>query len=132
MPDDFGPGFHDGIERGVEGGLHWFGIVPVLLFVVLIGVIVWAVITLAREGRGRALAGAGVAGGAGAMTAGAVPTVPAPSRIDPALEELRLRYARGEMTREDYADRLADLTGEATARGPETPGPSAPPPPDGS
>lgn len=35
---DFGPGFGAGIERGFDGGFPWFGIVPMLLFAVLIGV----------------------------------------------------------------------------------------------
>ena len=120
---DFGPGFRDGIERGFDGGFHWFGFLPLLLFAVLIGVIVWGVIRLTREG------GAGsIAGGPRAMIASA-----AAARPDSALEELRLRYARGEMTREDYADRLLDLTGGVggtTARAPSTPEPSERTPPD--
>jgi uncharacterized membrane protein len=134
MLNDFGPGFGPGVERGFDGGPHWFGIVPVLLFVVLIGVIVWAVIKLTREGRGPALAGAGasVATGAAVMPAAAAQVATTSTGTDRALEELRLRYARGEMTREDYAERLADLTGAPSARGPETPDPSAPTPPDGT
>ena len=46
--------------------------------------------------------------------------------FDGALEELRLRYARGEMTREDYTQRLTDLggrpaAGSATATSESTP-----------
>lgn len=117
---DFGPGLRDGIERGFDGGFHWFGILPLLLFAVLIGVIVWAVIRLTREGGARALAGAGTTGGA--------MTVPTPvARPDGALEELRLRYARGEMSREDYTQRLADLGGDPAARGPATAASEIPP-----
>jgi putative membrane protein len=122
---EFGPGFREGIERGFDGGFHWFGIVPLLLFAVLIGVIVWAVIRLTRDGGVRAIAG----------DPQAMAAVAAPARPDTALEELRLRYARGEMTREDYADRLADLTGGAggaTACEPSAPEPSEPTPPDGT
>jgi putative membrane protein len=116
MPHEFGPGFPGGIERGVDG-FHWFGIVPALLLLVLIGVIVWAVLRLTRDGHvlaatGRAAVPAGAAVG---------------PRADAALDELRLRYARGEMTREDYAGRWADLTGATPAR-PE----ADPPPPDGA
>ena len=52
---------------------------------------------------------------------------------DAALEELRLRYARGEMAREDYTDRLQDLSGGAlgSARSPTIAGGSGPTPPDG-
>jgi uncharacterized membrane protein len=133
MPNDFGPGFGPGVERGFDGGFHWFGIVPVVMFVVLIGVIVWAVVKLTREGRGPALAGAGAAGAAAAMPVAAAPIVAAhaPRHGDPALEELRLRYARGEMTREDYAERLADLSAPS-ARGPATSDPSAPATPGGT
>jgi putative membrane protein len=106
MPSDFGPGFHEGIERGFDGGPHWLGLVPLVMIAVVIGVIVWAVIRLTR-------------GGHVAFVGGSGPTQP---RTDAALEELRLRYARGEMTREDYGDRLHDLTGGPGAR------PSEPPP----
>jgi hypothetical protein len=41
MPNDFGSAFRDGIERGFGGGFPWFGIVPVVLFLVPIGMIVW-------------------------------------------------------------------------------------------
>ena len=34
------------------------------------------------------------------------------SRPDPALEELRIAYARGEITREEFRERRADLRGE--------------------
>jgi uncharacterized membrane protein len=115
---DFGPGFGPGIEQGFDGGFHWFGIVPLLLFAVLIGVIVWAVIRLTREGGASALAGSG------AMAA----AMPVAARPDGALEELRLRYARGEMTREDYTQRLADLGGGPVARGPATATPEPTPP----
>jgi putative membrane protein len=117
---DFGPGFGPGIERGFDGGFHWFGIVPLLLFAVLIGVIVWAVIRLTREGGARALAGGGAAIG----------TTPVAARPDGALEELRLRYARGEMTREDYTQRLADLGGGPAAGSPTAT--SEPTPPGGA
>ena len=49
--------------------------------------------------------------------------------FDGALEELRLRYARGEMTREDYTQRFTDLEGDPPARGRAT-APSEPTPPD--
>ena len=37
-----------------------------------------------------------------------------PRRGDGALEELRLRYARGELDRDDFAQRFRDLGGEGT------------------
>jgi hypothetical protein len=45
--------------------------------------------------------------------------------VDGAIEELRLRYARGEMTHEEYTQRFMDLGGDPTARGAAT-DPSAP------
>ena len=51
---------------------------------------------------------------------------PAPARVvppapaDPALQELRVRYARGDISREDYLERGADL-GLAAGPTPETP-----------
>jgi Short C-terminal domain len=49
---------------------------------------------------------------------------------DGALEELRLRYARGEMTREDYTQRLTDLGGRPAAG--SAIATSEPTPPDGA
>lgn len=118
---DFGPGFGPGIERGFEGGFHWFGIVPLLLFAVLIGVIVWAVIRLTREGGATALVGGG----------GMSASMPVAARPDGALEELRLRYARGEMAREDYTQRLMDLGGGPAERGAAA-APPEPTPSDGA
>jgi hypothetical protein len=43
-------------------------------------------------------------------------------RPDPALAELRLRYARGEVTQEEYLIRAYDLGGHATYAPPPTPG----------
>jgi uncharacterized membrane protein len=117
---EFGPGFPEGVERGLDGGLHWFGFLPMLLLAVSVGVIVWAVIRLTRDGGLRAFAGGG-----------GTPGTVAPGRPDAALEELRLRYARGEMTRDDYADRLHDLTTATATPGPSTGGsPEQAPPPD--
>lgn len=95
----FGPGF---------GGPGWFvgGVLPTLLLLVLIGVLVWAVLRSTSAGR---------------ATAPAAALPPAP-RKDPALEEVRLRYARGEMSREEYVERSRDLGGSV-------PEPGEPPPP---
>ena len=37
----------------------------------------------------------------------------APSAADPAVATLRIRYARGEVSREDYQNAIHDLTGDA-------------------
>jgi putative membrane protein len=75
----------------------WGHFIPFVLFVALIGLVVWAVLRLAGRSPIPALTPAGFA--------------PAVSR-DPALEEVRLRYARGEMDRDEYIQRSRDLAGE--------------------
>lgn len=76
------------------------GLIPLLLFGVLIGVLVWAVIRLTKE---RAPARE--------MTfAGQVS--PQVRRLDAALERARMRYAQGEMGREEFLQVARDLGGE--------------------
>jgi putative membrane protein len=65
------------------------------MLLVLIGVGIWAVLRITSRP---------VALGAG------VGPAPLPPR-DTAVEELRIRYARGELEREDYAQRMRDLGG---------------------
>jgi uncharacterized membrane protein len=98
-----GPGFQGG--PGIRGGHEmWFRaghILPVVLLLVMLGLLIWLLVRVSRMQRGAALAPAmaGVPAAAMAMTPGP----------DPALAELRLRYARGDMTREDYLERAGDL-----------------------
>lgn len=87
--------FHPGFE-GPGGGWHILGgILPMVLFLILIGVAIWAVVRVTSANRAQ------FAGG---------PSAPAPHR-DPALEELRLKYARGDMDREEFVRRSRDLGG---------------------
>lgn len=51
--------------------------------------------------------------------------LPLPGPGDPALMEARIRYARGELTREQYLEIAGDLTGQP----PPPPPPVSPPPP---
>jgi putative membrane protein len=77
----------------------WWGlgvILPSLLILVLIGVTIWAVFRITARGPVPAM--------------GPGPSTPA-GRRDQALEEVRLRYARGEMTREEFVQRSRDLGG---------------------
>lgn len=76
----------------------WGHLIPFLFFVALIALVVWAVLRLSARTYVPAVAAAGVA------------PAPAPRR-DPALEEVRLRYARGEMSREEFVQRSQDLGG---------------------
>ncbi len=90
-------GFHHSGPYGDHGWWMFFGgFLPLVLFLVLIGLVVWAVLRF--TGRGRAL----VLASTGATTA-------APH--DDALHEVRLRYARGEMERQEFVQRYRDLGG---------------------
>jgi uncharacterized membrane protein len=99
--------FHSGGFEG-SGGWHILGgILPVLLFLILIGVGIWAIVRVTSANR--------------AQFAGAA-TAPM-HRPDPALEELRLKYARGDMSREEFVARSRDL-------GAMVPEAGEPPPPE--
>jgi uncharacterized membrane protein len=95
MPDRFGRGFQ------VVQNHHWFaGIVMLVMFAVLIGVIIWAVVRITRTDAGRrapALSGPPP-----------LPVAAAPAE-DPALTALRLRYARGDIDRAEYVRVASDL-----------------------
>lgn len=96
--------FHPGFEG--PGGWHILGgILPMLFFLILIGVVIWAVVRVTSANR--------------AQFAGAE-SVPAPRR-DPALEELRLKYARGDMSREEFVQRSRDLGAMVPESGEPTP-----------
>ncbi|HEV8420817.1 MAG TPA: SHOCT domain-containing protein [Actinomycetota bacterium] len=91
-------------------GWWWFfgGVVPFVLLLALIGLAVWAILRMTS--RGSTLLPA-------ARSAGAV------ARPDGALEEVRLRYARGEISREEFLQRSQDLGGVGpTAGEPGQPG----------
>jgi putative membrane protein len=96
--------FHQGGRVFDHDGWWFFGLVPFLFLLALIALAVWAVMRVT----GRASAGV------------SVPAV----RVDPALEEVRLRYARGEVDREEYLQRARDLGG--TVRDLEGPTPGSP------
>jgi len=83
-------------------------LVPLLVFGALIGLLVWAVMRLTRE-RPPAPPGR--------------PMVPPP---DAALAEVRMRYARGEIGRDEFVRVSQDLGGAATE--PPPPAPEASPP----
>jgi putative membrane protein len=120
--DPMGP--NGPIRPGLPGGFAphhdtWWGFVghalPLVLFLALIAVAIWAVLRLTSQRP--ALVGA----------AGPAPVAPR----DPAVDELRIRYARGELSREDFVQRARDLGAEldsAVAGEPGTESPS----PDGS
>jgi uncharacterized membrane protein len=95
-------------QRGIQymPAHHWIaGIVILMMFVVLVGVIVWAVIRITRTDaakRGPALSGP--------PPPPMAPAAPAPaSAEDAALTALRMRYARGEIDRDEYVRVASDL-----------------------
>jgi putative membrane protein len=94
-----------------QSGLH---LLPLVLFAIFIGVLVWGVLRLSSSGA--------LPIGRGASTQPAGP----PAR-DHALEELRVRYARGELDRNDFLERSADLGGPPI---PDATLPGQPPAPD--
>ena len=84
----------------VHHDVWWSGpahLLPLLLFAILVGVIVWGVLRLTAQ-RTSALAGVGPVG----------PPPAVPPR-DHAQEELRVRYARGDIDRTEYLERATDL-----------------------
>ena len=81
------------------------GFIPLLLFLVVIGVLVWAVFRVTSHPR-TAPPGPWVR-----------PAPPAPTQ-DRALEEVRVQYARGEITREEFLQRTEDLSGVRPGQGP--------------
>ena len=89
-----------------QSGFH---LLPLLLFAILIGVLVWGVLRLSSQD-------VFASARAGSSPAGSTPPA-GPQPRDPALEELRVRYARGELDRSDFLERSADLGGPPTPDG---------------
>lgn len=71
-------------------------ILALIMFAILLGVLVWGVLRLTSAKHPSA-------SGTTAVTSG--------DRHDGALEEVRVRYARGEMNREEFMQRFRDLGG---------------------
>jgi uncharacterized membrane protein len=80
-------------------------ILPLLLLVALVGVVVWLIVRTSRQ-----------------PTAAPGSSAP-PPRVDAALEHTRMRYAQGEIDRNQYLRITQDLSGA------EPGGPAAEPPP---
>ena len=86
---------------------HWAGAGSLVFFLLAIGAIVWLIVLLMRQRSG-------------------VPSGPTPYRSR-ALDELDLMYSRGQISREEYFLRRADLTWSAYGGHP-TASPASPPP----
>jgi uncharacterized membrane protein len=102
----------EGMRHAHDG---WWGgpldvIVLLLLLALLVAAVVWLVRYFSRGGFAPAAAGP------------ALPAAPAGS--DPAIAALRMRYAKGEVSREEFQHAMEDLGGVA---GPAPGGEDAPP-----
>ena len=99
FPPGQGPQYMPGWGPYVHHDTWWqsgFHLLPLLLFAIFIGVLVWGVLRLSSQ--------------SAFANADAMPPAGPPAR-DQALGELRVRYARGELDRSDFLERSADLGG---------------------
>lgn len=87
------------VHRAGDGS---HGLLALLMLLIFVAAVVAAVSLFLKSRR--------LSGAAGATT----PPVAPRSGVDPALAELRLRYARGEVDRAEYVERAVDL-GDTTA-----------------
>lgn len=107
----------------IGGPPLWMELLGWLLFVLLVAVAVGLVVVAVLRLTGRR--GAAVAGPRPPW-AQAHWSSPGP---DPALQAVRLRYAQGELGREEYLRLVADLGGQMPAPAPPSPPPGPPPAP---
>jgi uncharacterized membrane protein len=89
----------------------WYGPLHVVLLLLLIALLVVGVVWLVR----RLQIGSAAVPAVAAGTTAALPV--AGPAADPALAALRLRYARGEVSRDDYLQAIEDLTGAVGGAG---------------
>lgn len=96
----------------------WWSIdrlVPILLMLLLIGVLVWVVVRFTRQPKAWA-----------SEMVAPRPGISSPSvTVDPAVEEARLRYGRGELDR----DTFLQIVGDLSSSGVESGAADQPPPP---
>jgi hypothetical protein len=99
------------VDRPWWGTFGW--LLPLLLVAVLTGLVVWAVLRTSRHPAVVAMPATGPLPAAPLPTTG--PLAPATivgapvAGADPALEAARMRYARGEMTRDEFLQVSRDL-----------------------
>ena len=88
--------------RVIVGPGHeiWHWLIPLIFLVVLGAILIWAVLRVTRQPA--AVGGPGWA---------ATTTTPVRPAVDPAVDLVRARYARGEMSREQFLQAVADLGG---------------------
>jgi uncharacterized membrane protein len=100
MGNDNNGYFYQGMHHAHDG--WWGGPLHVIVLLVLLGLLIAGAVWLVRHfSRGSLVAATG-------------PTAAAPAALsgpDPAVAALRMRYATGKVSREEFRDALADLTG---------------------
>ena len=100
----------------ILGGSHFLAsLVGLLVIGLLVAILVLLIINIRRgwvqfPGRYQAPRDSGTATATTSRPGQASETAPT-TRVDPAMEEVRMRYARGEITREEFAAITRDLTG---------------------
>jgi hypothetical protein len=108
---NMGPGFHHGPEGW--GFVGW--LLPLLFIGVLVGLVVWLALRVTQRP---------------APATGPGWTPAPPPAPNAALEQVRTRYARGEMTREDFLQMTSDLGGAPYVPPAAPPSPAEEPPPE--
>jgi uncharacterized membrane protein len=91
----------------------WHGPLTFIVILLVVALLIAGVVWLVRRLSVGTTATGVAAGGSAAIAA---------AGVDPAVAALRMRYARGEVTRDDYLDAMADLIGapgEAPTPAPE-------------
>jgi putative membrane protein len=85
--------------------LWWESLLHVLVFAAVAGLVIFLIVRLTHDHRHH---------GHPVAWSHTTPAMspPAPPPVDPALNEARLRYARGELTRDDFLRVVTDLTGQ--------------------
>ena len=101
--------WQDGPHHGHDG--WWGGPLHVLFLILFVALAVVAAVWLVR----RLTPGVAQATTPAVAPAGAVAVSGAPFAGDPAVATLRMRYAKGEVSREDFQNAIQDLTGAAPA-----------------
>jgi uncharacterized membrane protein len=104
--------FQDGPYHGHDA--WWHGLVHGLFALVLVALLVLAVIWLVR----RLSPAAAQAATPAVVPASGLASAGTSAASDPAVATLRMRYAKGEVSREDYQHAIQDLTGAAPAAWP--------------
>ena len=95
--------WNEGMHHANDG--WWGGPLHLILFLLLLALLVAGVVWLVRHFSG---------GGLATAAAGPALMPSPPAGPDPAVAALRMRYAKGEVSREEFQHAMEDLGGEDT------------------